>query len=191
MMKQEESLRIIGISGSLRHGSYNSALLAAAVSLAPEGITIVPTSLAGIPLFNADVEAKGDPESVVRLKQSIASADGLLLVTPEYNYSVPGVLKNALDWLSRPARASVLRQKPIAIMGAGGRFGTVRAQMHLREVLLHSDARVLGQPQLFVSRASEKFDPEGKLVDEPTRLQLVKFLRAFESWIIHWSLSHQ
>lgn len=185
-MRENETIRVLGISGSLRNGSFNTAMLEEAGKMMPEGVEFTTVSLAGIPLFNADEEAMGDPEPVSRLKQEIAAADGVLIATPEYNYSVPGVLKNALDWASRPARQSSLHQKPIAMMGAGGMLGTVRAQMHLRDILLHSDARVLTKPELYVSRGAEKFDAQGRLIDEGTRLQLQKLVRAFSEWIHHW-----
>jgi len=187
-MRGNDTLRILGISGSLRNGSYNTALLSAAGTLVSEGEDFITLSLDNIPMYNADLEAAGDPEPVSRLKREIASADGLLLATPEYNYSVSGALKNALDWASRPPRSSPLQGKPIAIMGVGGMLGTVRAQMHLREILLHSDARVLSRPEVYVSRGSGKFDAQGKLIDEPTRLQLKKLMRAFREWILHWKL---
>jgi len=187
-MRGKDTLRILGISGSLRNGSYNTALLGAAGALVPEGVEFVTLSLDNVPMYNADLEAAGDPEPVSLLKRQIASADGLVLATPEYNYSVSGALKNALDWASRPPRSSPLQKKPIAIMGVGGMLGTVRAQMHLREILLHSDARVLSRPEVYVSRGSEKFDAQGKLIDEPTRLQLKKLMQAFREWILHWKL---
>ena len=187
-MSASETIRILGISGSLRNGSYNTALLRAAGSLAPEGVEFVTASLAEIPMFNADFEALGDPEAVSHLKHEIAIADGLLIATPEYNYSVSGALKNALDWASRPPRSSPLHQKPIAVMGVGGMLGTVRAQMHLRDILLHSDARVMSRPELYVSKGSEKFDISGSLVDEPTRMQVKKLMRSFRDWILHWKL---
>jgi chromate reductase len=185
-MTDATTLRILGISGSLRNGSYNTSLLLAAGALAPDGVEFVTFPLGDIPMYNADLEAAGDPEPVSRLKREIAAADGLLLATPEYNYSVSGALKNALDWASRPPRSSALHHKPIAIMGVGGRMGTVRAQMHLREILLHSDARVLTRPEVYVSRGAEKFDSQGKLIDEPTRQQLLKLMRAFKEWMLQW-----
>ena len=187
-MREIRTTRILGISGSLRNDSYNTALLREAGKMAPEGVEFTTVSLASIPLFNADEEAVGDPEAVSGLKEEIAAADGLLIATPEYNYSVPGVLKNALDWASRPSRQSALHQKPVAMMGVGGMLGTVRAQMHLRDILLHSDARVLTKPELYVSRGAEKFDAQGRLIDEGTRLQLRKLMQAFTEWIHRWKL---
>jgi len=188
-MTDHTTLRILGISGSLRNGSYNTALLSAAGAMAPEGVEFVTVSLGDIPMYNADLEAAGEPGPVSRLKREIAAADGVLLATPEYNYSVSGALKNALDWASRPPRSSPLHHKPIAIMGVGGMLGTVRAQMHLREILLHSDARVLTRPEVYVSRGAEKFDASGKLIDEPTRQQILKLMRAFREWMLQWRVA--
>src|SRR3954469_14827795 len=127
-------IRVLGFAGSLRRGSYNRAALRAAVEMMPEGGSLETFDLQGIPLYHGDVEAEGFPASVLAFKDAIRQADALLIVTPEYNYSMPGVLKNAIDWASRPAANSVFTGKPTAIMGVGGRFGTVRAQAHLRQV---------------------------------------------------------
>src|SRR4026209_985314 len=135
----EQSLSFVGIAGSLRRASINRGLIRAAVDGAPAGTSVVPYELADIPMFNADVEAGGDPPAVADFKRAIASADALLIATPEYNHCVPGVLKNAIDWASRPARESVLTGKPVAIMGAStGRGGTARAQAHLRDGLAYT-----------------------------------------------------
>jgi chromate reductase len=173
----------LGFAGSLRQGSYNRAALRAAVELAPDGMAIEEFDLGAIPLYNADVETAGVPEPVQQFKDRIAVADALLIVTPEYLYSVPGVLKNALDWASRPAKTTPLRRKPIALMGAGGPFGTVRAQYHLRQILLHSDSLVLGQPEVYIPRAREKFDADGRLVDEPSRQAIRALLEGLMQWV--------
>jgi chromate reductase len=183
--------RIVGISGSLRKGSLNTAMLRAASELMPSGSVLDILSLSGIPLFNSDLEKEGTPDSVAELRKQIGDSDGLLIATPEYNYSIPGVLKNGLDWASRPPRRSAMVRKPIAIMGAGGMMGTVRAQMHLRQMLLHDDSRVMSKPELFVSRAFDKFDASGRLVDEPTLQQLQKLLSAFMTWIERWQEVNQ
>ena len=129
-------LSFLGIAGSLRRGSFNRGLIRAAAAVAPGGTTVVAYDLADVPMFNADVEVDGDPRAVAALKQAIADADALLIATPEYNHCVPGVLKNAIDWASRPPRQSVLTGKPVAIMGAStGRGATARAQAHLRDGL--------------------------------------------------------
>ncbi len=149
-------IRVLGFSGSLRKGLYNTALLRAASELLPEGMTLGIFDLSPIPLYNGDVEVAGAPESVQNFKARIAAADALLIATPEYNYSIPGVLKNAIDWASRPPKDSPLNGKPLAMMGAGGLLGTVRAQMHLRDILLHNNVLVLNKPEVYVARAAEK-----------------------------------
>jgi len=162
--------RILGISGSLRERSYNRALLQTARELAPEGVEIEEFDLAAIPLFNPDVEAAGDPQPVAALRDAVRNADALLFATPEYNRGTSGVLKNAIDWLSRPAMASVLRWKPTAVMGAStGRGGTRRAQQQVRDALLFPGAIVLDEPEVAVPLAWEHFDEDGRLVDERAR----------------------
>ena len=162
--------RILAISGSLRERSYNRALLRAAEELAPAGVEFEEFDLSPIPFYNGDVEAEGDPEPVAALKAAVAEADGLLIATPEYNRGTSGVLKNAIDWLSRPALASVLRWKPVAIMGAStGRGGTRRAQQQVRDALLYPGAIVLEEPEVALPVAWEHFDEDGRLVDEKTR----------------------
>lgn len=176
-------LRVLGIAGSLRAGSYNRGLLRAAQELAPAGMSIAIFDLGEIPLYNADTEARAFPDSVVQLKSAIARADALLIATPEYNYSVPGVLKNALDWASRPPEESPLRGKPVAITGAStGAFGTVRAQLHLRQVCVATHMLPLNRPEVLVTRAQDKFDASGRLTDESTRKILRQLLEALASW---------
>ncbi len=177
-------LTILGIAGSLRRGSYNRGLVRAAVELAPPGMTVIPHELFDIPFYDGDVEAEGDPEPVVRLKRAIAAADGLLIATPEYNHCVPGVLKNAIDWASRPAGDSVLTGKPVAIMGAStGRGGTARAQAHLRDGLAYTNGLVLPLPEVLVSRAAERFDEASNLVDTETRDEVRDLLVSLGAWI--------
>jgi chromate reductase len=176
-------LTFLGIAGSLRRLSFNRGLIRAAVELAPQGITVVPYDYSDVPLFDADVEAEGDPEPVARFKQAIGGADGLLIATPEYNHCVPGVLKNAIDWASRPPRASVLTDKPVAIMGATpGQGGTARAQAQLRDGLTYTNGYVLPLPEVLVPLAREKFDAESNLIDADTRTQVVDLLKAFAAW---------
>jgi chromate reductase len=178
-------LRILGIAGSLRAGSYNRALLRAAQELAPAGMSIVIFELHAIPPYNADVEAQGFPEPVVAFKAAIAEADGLLIATPEYNHSIPGVLKNAIDWASRPPGKCPLAGKPAAIMGAStGAISTARAQQHLRLVCSFLDMIVLNQPEVLVGRAQDKVDASGRLTDEPTRQFMSKFLQTFAQWVL-------
>jgi chromate reductase len=179
------NVHLLGFAGSLRQGSYNRALLRAAEELLPEGVTLETFDIAPIPLFNEDVRTQGDPGPIRLFKERIAAADALLIVTPEYNFSIPGVLKNAIDWASRPPDQSPLRGKPVAVMGAStGLFGTVRAQAHLRQVFLFNDMPALGQPQVMVARAQEKFDEQGRLIDESTREHVRKLLEALAAWTI-------
>jgi chromate reductase, NAD(P)H dehydrogenase (quinone) len=178
----ERELKILGIAGSLRKGSYNKGLMRAAIELAPEGMRIEEHLLEGIPFYDADVEAQGLPGEVQRIKDAIEEADGVLLATPEYNYSVPAVLKNVLDWAARPK--NVLSEKPIALMGASvGPFGTTRAQLHLRQIFTYTESLVLPKPHLYIMKAELLFDAEGNLTDEPTRERIAGMLEAFRAWI--------
>ena len=184
-------LVVCGIAGSLRKGSYNRALLRAAQELAPEGMEIrIFDRMAEIPLFNEDVEAKGDPEPVQALKRAIGDAGALLIATPEYNHGVPGVLKNAIDWASRPPRASVLAGKPTAVFGASpGVTGTARAQTQLRQAFVFTDTPAITQPEILVYRAHEKFDADGRLTDEKTRAFVGRLLVQLADWTRR--LAHQ
>jgi chromate reductase len=171
--------RVLAISGSLRERSYNRALLRAAAELAPEGVEIEEFDLREIPLYDADVEAAGDPEPVAKLRAAVAEADALLFATPEYNRGTSGVLKNAIDWLSRPALASVLRWKPVAIMGAStGRGGTRNAQAQVRDALLFPGAILVAEPEVAIPLAWERFDENGELTDERMRKTLRELLEA-------------
>ena len=177
-------LRILGFAGSLRRGSYNRALLAAAVELAPAGMLIETFDLRDIPLYDGDVEAEGDPPGVARFKAAIAAADGLLMVTPEYNHGVPGVMKNAVDWASRPPRSAPLAGKPVALLGASpGITGSARGQSQLRQAFEFTDSYCMPQPEYLLFRAHEKIDAGGRLTDEPSRAHLAKFLAAFAAWV--------
>ena len=177
-------MRIIAIAGSLRRASFNRALIAACAELAPAGMTIEVRTIDGVPPFNEDDEAQGAPEPVARLREAIGAADGLLVATPEYNASVPGVLKNALDWLSRPPGKSALRSKPVAVLGASpGVLGTARAQAHLRASFEFNGCPVMPSPQVFVGMARDKFDADLRLTDEKTRAFLVKYLEALAVWV--------
>jgi chromate reductase, NAD(P)H dehydrogenase (quinone) len=177
--------QLLAVAGSLRRDSINLALLRAAALLAPPGLTIsVFEELASLPLFNEDIEAEGLPLGVRRLREAVAAADGLLIATPEYNNSVPGVLKNAIDWLSRSAPIGVLTGKPVAVIGAStGSWGTRLAQAALRQILFATEALVLPQPGLFVRNANSHFDEGGRLSDETTRGSLRKLLLSFGVWI--------
>jgi len=175
-------LTVLGLSGSLRQGSYNTAALNAAVQLAPEGMRLVTASIREVPLYDEDVKAAGIPVAVERLRAAVAAADAVLIVSPEYNYSVPGVLKNALDWLSRTSPMPFAR-KPVAILGASpGLLGTARAQYHLRQVLQALNAHVLKRPEVMIANAAAKFDAAGALVDVVTREHVGKLLVALGEW---------
>lgn len=176
------SIRILGIAGSLRKKSFNRSALRAAVALAPKDVTIDVFELDGLPGFSEDDE-KHPPAKVVELKKQIRAADAVLFVSPEYNYSIPGVLKNAIDWASRPYGDSAWAGKPAAIMGASvGGFGTVRMQFHLRQVLVFLNMFPINQPEVLIGKASEKFDESGNLTDEPTREIIRKQLDALAAW---------
>ncbi len=178
---------IVGISGSLRAGSFNAALLRAAAQAAPNGMTIDVASIRGIPLYDGDVEAAdGIPKVVVDLKARIVAADGLLLVTPEYNNGIPGVFKNAIDWLSRPPAdiKKVFGDRPVALIGASpGGFGTILAQEGWLPVLRTLGTRPWFGGRLMASRANTLFDAEGVLTDDALRKQLTGFLQGFASFV--------
>ena len=176
-------LDVLGIAGSLRAGSFNRSLLRAAQELAPAGMQITAFDLAPIPLYNADVEAKGDPEPVAALKSAIRQADALLIATPEYNFGVPGVLKNAIDWASRPPGKSVLEGKPAALLGATpGHGGTARAQLALRQSFVFTRTAVLPGPEVLVAEAPERFGEDGTLRDESTRKHVRDLLERLVRW---------
>jgi chromate reductase len=183
-MSDPAPLRICGLAGSLRQGSYNRALLRAAKALAPPGLVVDVFDLAEVPLYNGDVEAAGDPPGVAALKAAIRGADGVLFVTPEYNHGVPGVMKNALDWASRPPREAVMNAKPVGIIGASpGMTGSARGQSQLRQAFEFTNSYCMPQPEVLVFKAHEKFDAQGALTDEPTRQFLARYLVAFEAWV--------
>lgn len=176
-------MKIIAISGSLRKASFNTALLKAAQELSPSSAEIQIEELADIPMYNADVQAEGFPESVLNLASQIRDADAVLVATPEYNYSMPGVLKNAIDWISRIDNQP-FDGKPIAIMGASmGVLGTARSQYHLRQVFVFLNGMVMNRPEVFVGAAHTKFDADGNLTDAGTREFLAKYLAAVQGWV--------
>jgi chromate reductase, NAD(P)H dehydrogenase (quinone) len=164
-------IHIVGFTGSLREQSYNKAALHAAQDLLPPNAELEIIFLADLPLYNQDLE-QNEPKAVRIFKEKIRRADAVLIVTPEYNASIPGVLKNALDWASRPAGKSVLTGKPTAIMGVGGRMGTARAQRHLRQILEHLKVELVDKPEVYITSGWEKFDSDGYLMDEATREQI-------------------
>ncbi len=173
--------RILALAGSLRANSFNRGLIRAAQENAPPDIVIDVFDLAGIPLFNQDLE-RDPPPAGVAFKAALAGADGVLIATPEYNFSVPGVLKNALDWASRPPREQPFVGKPVAIMSAGGRFGGVRAQLQLRQIGHGMGMLILSRPEVIVEKAVEKFDPQGKLTDTGVRDQVQGLVQALGAW---------
>jgi chromate reductase len=185
MAEPEQSLlHVVGIPGSLRRASLNRALLCSARELAPPTLRIHVEELHDIPMFNADLEESEPPDSVARLRSAVGAADGLLLVTPEYNHGVPGVMKNAIDWLSQPLHRSVLEDKPTAIMGAStGAAGTARGQSQLRQAFVLTNTPTMLRPEVLVGRAHEKFDATGRLIDAGTRQFLADFLVRFATWI--------
>ncbi len=177
-------LEVLGIAGSLRAGSFNRALLRAAQEMAPPGMTLRAwEGLRDVPPYDGDVEAAGFPAPVVAFQEAVRSAPALLLVTPEYNYSIPGVLKNALDWASRPPGKSAFRGKVVAVTGASaGAMGTVRAQQDLRKVLRTMGAVVVPSPEVLVSTAATRFDADLRLTDETTRKLLGRLLGELGAW---------
>jgi chromate reductase len=176
------SIRILGIAGSLRRESYNRAALRAATQLVPEGATLETIDLDGIPVFNQDQD-QNPPAKIVAFKQRIREADAILFVTPEYNYSVPGVLKNAIDWASRPYGHSAWNGKPAAIMGASvGALGTARAQYHLRQILVFLNMFPINQPEVMIGNAAARFDTQGNLTDEPTKGFIRQLLQNLADW---------
>jgi chromate reductase len=174
------TFKVLGICGSLRRDSYNAKALRAAAKLAPAGTELEIADISAIPIFNDDLRSEGEPRAVVHLKDQVRTADAVLIATPEYNFSIPGVLKNTLDWLSRPP-APPFEQKPVAIMGASlGPLGTARVQYHLRQVLVYMNTFTVNKPEVFIGQAASKFGPEGELTDEATGkfiLQLLVSLR--------------
>jgi chromate reductase len=176
------TVALLGICGSLRRSSLNRALLVAVGELLPAGATLaIDEHLAELPLFNSDLP---DPPAATALKAAIAAADGVVIAVPEYNYSVPGCLKNAIDWISRPVATAPLRGKPVGLVGAAsGMSGTIRAQTHMRQMLLYSDTPCLAQPEVLLPRAQERFDAAGRLADEPTRALVARFGSAMIAFV--------
>ena len=178
-------MKLLGIAGSLRAGSYNACLIRAAAETAPDGTTVTLFERLGeIPLYNDDEKQKAIPDAVTDLAERIRGADGVLIATPEYNYGVPGVLKNAIDWLSRPEGDSPIFGKPVAIIGASiSRIGTARAQAHLRSIAFYNGLPLLPTSEVLVAKAQEKFDEKGNLTDEDTKYFMRDMLAKLADWV--------
>lgn len=184
-MSDAKGITVLGICGSLRTGSFNRSALRTAIELKPPGMTIETADIGAIPLYNEDVRVQGFPPPVETLRRQIAAADALLFVTPEYNYSMPGVLKNAIDWASRPPDQP-FAGKPVAIMGAAaGMAGTARAQYDLRRSCVFLDMYPLNKPEVFIGQAQTKFDASGRFTDEAGRGFIRDLLVALERWARH------
>ena len=181
-----DAFRILAIPGSLRRASFNRGLARAAVEVAPEGTVVELAELHDIPSYNADHDGEAMPAVVREFKRRIAEANALLFATPEYNFSVPGVLKNAIDWASR-GQIKILKGKPVGMLGAStGHFGTIRSQTHLRWVMYGLGALVLPPPELFVTEGAKKFEPDGNLTDESVRIQVRELLERLKAWAAHF-----
>ena len=181
-MADTRVVKVLGICGSLRKGSYNRAAMRAASELLPDDVSLTIAEIADIPLYNEDVRQAGFPPPVQRLREAIAGVDALLFATPEYNYSVSGVLKNAIDWASRPPDQP-FNAKPVAIMGAtAGLWGTSRAQYHLRQSCVFLNMLPINKPEVLIAQAQNKFDAEGRLTDQTTRDLLAQLLVALRDW---------
>jgi chromate reductase, NAD(P)H dehydrogenase (quinone) len=179
---------LVGISGSLRKGSFNASLLKAAQELMPSGSTLEIASIAGIPLYNFDVETEGIPAAVDLLKERVVTAEGLLLVTPEYNHSIPGVFKNAIDWLSRPPKdiPRIFNGRPIALIGASSGIGGTRmSQVAWLPVLRTLGTRPWFGKQLYVANAGQVFDGDGRLQDDKIRSLLTQIMAGFVEFVTH------
>ncbi len=175
-----KNITVVGIVGSLRKDSYNRSLMNAVKEMAPEGVTLEIFDLGDIPLFNQDRETADYPKAAQALKDKIKAADGVIIATPEYNRSIPGVLKNAIDWTSRPRGGNAWDGKHVATMGAtGGAIGTAVAQGHLRQVLTYLNTHVLGQPEFYLGGVTTKLDANGVLVDPATKEHIATFWGAF------------
>ncbi len=184
----EGKIRIGGICGSLRAGSYNLMLLRAAAGLMPEDITYEEIPISDLPLYNPDLDGPATPEAVQVFRERLKAMDGLLFAVPEYNYSLTGALKNALDWASRPVSDSGLHDKPVAIMGASqGTFGTVRAQLHFRHVAVFTNMHLVNKPEVLVRDPQAKFSTDGRLTDEDTRQVVGQLVTELVRWtrILH------
>ena len=178
----EKQFRVLAFAGSLRKGSFNKALVRAALEVAPENVSIEIFDLEGIPPFNND-NVNDPPASVLEFKEKIRNADALLIASPEYNYSIPGVLKNAIDWASRPPKGNPLEDKTVAIMSAStGRLGGARAQYHLRQAFVFLNMHPVNRPEVMLSQAADNIDVNGRLTNEETRALIKQLIEALVAW---------
>ncbi len=179
----QSQIRIGGICGSLRTGSYNLMLLRAAADLMPDHVIYEELPIRDLPLYSPDLDGEATPQAAREFRARVKAMDGLLFAVPEYNYSLTGALKNALDWASRPVSESGLNGKPVAIMGASqGAFGTVRAQLHFRHVAVFTNMHLINKPEVLVRDPQAKFSADGRLTDEETRRLLAQLVQEFASW---------
>ncbi len=186
-----QKIHILGFAGSLRKESYNRAILAAAVETVPEDASLEVFDLEGIPPFNQDLELQ-PPDKVKEFKKRIRAADAILIATPEYNYSIPGVLKNAIDWASRPYEGNAFDGKPVAVMGASiGTLGTARAQYDLRRSFVFLNMLPLNQPEVMVAFAQDKVDGKGRVTDEKTRKKIRELLESLIAWTRRTKLAEE
>ncbi|HEY0265688.1 MAG TPA: NADPH-dependent FMN reductase [Rhizomicrobium sp.] len=181
----DATIRVLAICGSLRAGSFNRMAMRAAIARAPAGMAFTEGVIADIPLYNEDLRERGDPEAVARLKAQVQAADALFFATPEYNYGTPGVLKNAIDWVSRPPKESPFDGKPVAMLGASaGLMGTVRSQLQLRQTCLALNMLPVTRPEVLIAQAQTKFGPDGALTDEATGRFIGQLMQALHDWTL-------
>ncbi len=184
-MTDKTSLQVLAMCGSLRRGSFNRMAMNAAIARAPAGMTIIEGAIGDIPLYNEDVRDAGEPAAVATLKQQVRDADALLFATPEYNYGMPGVLKNAIDWVSRPPSSSPFDGKPVAILGASaGMMATVRSQLQLRQTCLALNMLPVNRPEVLIAQAGGKFAEDGSLKDEATGKFIGLLMQALYDWTL-------
>ena len=185
MTLEDRQLRVLAISGSLRKASFNTGLLRAAQAIAPGNMEISIYDIRDLPFYDGDLEAAGDPASVVSLKSAIRESDAILFATPEYNWGTSGVLKNAIDWASRDREEGSLMGKPATVIGAGGRAGTARAQSQLQQTLVETGTLLMVKPGVLVAAFSpQRFDSDGNLIDDEARQSLQRHLEEFGKWIV-------
>lgn len=180
-----DPVRVLAVCGSLRKASFNRMAMRAAIALAPAGMTFAEGSIGDVPLYNEDVREQAEPAAVAALKAQVKAADALLIATPEYNYGIPGVLKNAIDWISRPPATSPFEGKPVAILGASaGLMGTVRSQLALRQTCLAVNMLPVNRPEVMITQAAGKFAEDGSLTDAATARFIGQLMQALYDWTL-------